>query len=65
MFRTQKEAQNQYILQDDGYDVADYCDVHPDYGNLEDFKTLVNAVHERNMKIIVDFIPNHCSEKHR
>jgi trehalose synthase len=52
-------------LKDDGYDVADYCDIHPDYGNIEDFKTLVAAVHERNMKIIVDFIPNHCSEKHR
>lgn len=52
-------------LKDDGYDVADYCDIHPDYGNIEDFRTLVNAVHERNMKIIADFIPNHCSEKHR
>eukprot|EP01118_Nematostelium_gracile_P009993 TRINITY_DN3395_c0_g1_i1.p1 TRINITY_DN3395_c0_g1~~TRINITY_DN3395_c0_g1_i1.p1 ORF type:complete len:598 (-),score=134.10 TRINITY_DN3395_c0_g1_i1:30-1823(-) len=52
-------------LKDDGYDVADYCDVHPHYGNLEDFKTLVAAVHERNMRIIADFIPNHCSDQHR
>lgn len=51
-------------LKDDGYDVSDYCNVHPDYGTLDDFKTLVNAVHERNMKIIVDFIPNHCSMQH-
>lgn len=51
-------------LKDDGYDVADYCDVHPDYGNIEDFKTLVKAVHERNMRIIADFIPNHCSDQH-
>ncbi|GAM28561.1 hypothetical protein SAMD00019534_117370 [Acytostelium subglobosum LB1] len=52
-------------LKDDGYDVADYCDIHPDYGTLNDFKILVNAVHERNMKIIADFIPNHCSEQHK
>eukprot|EP01133_Synstelium_polycarpum_P015865 gene15865-18851_t len=52
-------------LKDDGYDVSDYCDIHPDYGTLNDFKILVKAVHERNMKIIADFIPNHCSEKHR
>ncbi|KYQ93335.1 Alpha amylase family protein [Tieghemostelium lacteum] len=52
-------------LKDDGYDVSDYCDIHPDYGNLNDFKILVKAVHERNMKIIADLIPNHCSEKHR
>jgi len=51
-------------LKDDGYDVADYLDVHPHYGNLDDFKTLVNAVHERNMKIIADFIPNHTSDQH-
>jgi len=44
--------------------VADYCDVHPHYGKLEDFKTLVAAVHERNMKIIADFIPNHTSDQH-
>ncbi|EFA80195.1 Alpha amylase family protein [Heterostelium album PN500] len=52
-------------LKDDGYDVSDYCDIHPDYGTLNDFKILVKAVHERNMKIIADFIPNHCSEQHR
>ncbi|EGG20806.1 proteasome activator complex subunit 4 [Cavenderia fasciculata] len=52
-------------LKDDGYDVADYCDIHPDYGTLNDFKVLVKAVHERNMKIIADFIPNHCSEQHK
>lgn len=51
-------------LKDDGYDVADYCNVHPHYGTLEDFQTLVNAVHERNMKIIIDFVPNHTSDQH-
>ncbi|KAL6065869.1 maltose alpha-D-glucosyltransferase [Balamuthia mandrillaris] len=52
-------------LVDDGYDVADYVGIHPDYGTLEDFKTFVNAVHERSMRIIVDFVPNHCSYQHR
>jgi len=51
-------------LKDDGYDVADYVNIHPDYGTLEDFKTLVKAVHERNMRIIADYIPNHCSDQH-
>lgn len=51
-------------LKDDGYDVSDYCNIHPTYGNLEDFKTLVAAVHERNMKIIADLIPNHTSDQH-
>jgi len=51
-------------LKDDGYDIADNCDVHPHYGTIEDFKTLVNAVHERNMKIIADLIPNHTSDQH-
>lgn len=51
-------------LKDDGYDVSEYKDVHPDYGTLEEFKVLVKAVHERNMRIIIDLIPNHTSDKH-
>lgn len=52
-------------LKDDGYDVANYVDIHPDYGNLADFKTFVNAVHERSMRVIVDFVPNHTSADHK
>jgi len=51
-------------LRDDGYDVSDYCNVHPHYGTLDDFKDLVAAVHERNMRLIADFIPNHTSDEH-
>jgi len=51
-------------LKDDGYDVSDYTNIHPDYGTLEDFKVLVKAVHERNMRLIADFIPNHTSDQH-
>lgn len=51
-------------LKDDGYDVADYCNIHPDYGNLEDFKALVVAAHELNLKIILDLVMNHTSDQH-
>jgi maltose alpha-D-glucosyltransferase/alpha-amylase len=51
-------------LRDDGYDVADYIGIHEHFGNLEDFKALVNAVHERTMRIIIDFVPNHTSDQH-
>jgi len=51
-------------LKDDGYDVADYRNIHSHYGNLNDFKVLVKAVHERNMRVIADLIPNHTSDQH-
>lgn len=51
-------------LRDDGYDIADYCNIHPDYGALEDFKTLVQAVHARGMRLITDLVLNHTSDQH-
>ncbi|MEN6522710.1 MAG: alpha-amylase family glycosyl hydrolase, partial [Anaerolineaceae bacterium] len=48
-------------LRDDGYDVSDYCGIFPAYGNLDDFKKLVEQAHERGLKIIVEIIPNHTS----
>ena len=51
-------------LVDDGYDVADYHDIHPDYGTLDDFKTLVEGVHARGMRLIVDIVVNHTSDQH-
>lgn len=51
-------------MRDDGYDVSDYCDVHPDYGTLKDVQRLINAAHERSLKIIFDLIPNHTSDQH-
>lgn len=47
-----------------GYDITDYKDLDPRYGNMTNFKALIDAVHERKMKIIVDFVPNHCGEAH-
>jgi len=47
-----------------GYDVSNYFDVNPDYGSLEDFKTLVKEAHARNIKIIIDLVVNHSSDSH-
>ena len=49
---------------DFGYDVADYCDVDPMYGDLSAFDRLVAAAHLRNLAVIIDFVPNHCSDQH-
>jgi len=51
-------------LRDDGYDVRDLVRIHPDYGNLEDFRTLVEEAHRRNLRIVVELIPNHTSDTH-
>ena len=51
-------------LKDDGYDIADYYGVHPDFGTLEDFKKLIDAVHSRGMRIITDLVLNHTSDQH-
>ena len=47
-----------------GYDVTDYRDIHPDYGNMDDFRALVNAAHSRGIKVIIDFVGNHTSDQH-
>lgn len=52
-------------LGDDGYDVADFYDVHPDLGTLEDFDALVAACHSQGLKIITDLVLNHVSSDHR
>jgi len=51
-------------LRDDGYDCSNYVDVHPDYGTLEDYRTLVEEAHKRGLRIIVELIPNHSSDQH-
>src|SRR4051794_23124176 len=49
---------------DHGYDVSDYCDVDPLFGDLAAFDVLVSAAHERDLRLIVDVVPNHCSAEH-
>lgn len=51
-------------LKDDGYDIADYYGVHPDYGTVEDFKNLVKSAHERGIRVIADLVLNHTSNQH-
>lgn len=51
-------------LADGGYDVADYRDVDSRLGTLEDFDELVAALHERQIKVVVDIVPNHSSDQH-
>jgi len=49
---------------DDGYDVADYREVHPHYGNAEDFRRFVEEAHKRNLRVITELIVNHTSDAH-
>src|SRR3954468_1023499 len=51
-------------MADFGYDVADYCDVDPIFGNLSDMKKLINEAHKHGINIMVDLVPNHTSDEH-
>jgi alpha-glucosidase len=51
-------------MADFGYDVADYCDVDPVFGSPADFDRLLAEAHQRKLKVIVDWVPNHTSDQH-
>ncbi len=51
-------------MADGGYDVADYRDVDPLFGNLADFDALLGAAHDRGLRVIIDVVPNHVSSEH-
>lgn len=51
-------------MRDDGYDIADYCNVHPDFGTLQDFKAFLKAAHERGLRVITELVINHTSDRH-
>ncbi|XP_067844877.1 amino acid transporter heavy chain SLC3A1 [Heptranchias perlo] len=52
-------------MKDFGYDVEDFEDIDPIFGTMEEFDNLLGAMHNRGLKLIMDFIPNHTSNKHR
>ncbi len=49
---------------DCGYDVADYCDVAPEYGTLDDFRLFLEEAHKRGLRVILDMVFNHTSDQH-
>ncbi len=51
-------------LDDWGYDVSDYCGIHPDLGDLAAFDRLLAEAHRRGIRVIVDLVPNHTSNQH-
>ncbi len=51
-------------LKDDGYDIAEYRDVHPAYGTLKDFKFFLREAHDRGLRVITELVVNHTSDQH-
>jgi maltose alpha-D-glucosyltransferase / alpha-amylase len=51
-------------LRDGGYDIADFLSLHPDYGKVEDFRSFVEAAHQRGIRVIADLVMNHTSSEH-
>lgn len=51
-------------MADFGYDIADYTGIDSIFGTMEDFDDLIKEIHKRNMKLILDFVPNHTSDEH-
>jgi maltose alpha-D-glucosyltransferase/alpha-amylase len=51
-------------LRDDGYDIANYVEVNPSYGTLNDFRAFLDAAHQRNMQVMIELVINHTSDQH-
>ena len=49
---------------DNGYDIANYRDIYPPFGTLDDFKLMLSGMHERGIKLIMDLVVNHTSDQH-
>ncbi|MCA1837424.1 MAG: maltose alpha-D-glucosyltransferase, partial [Actinobacteria bacterium] len=51
-------------FKDDGYDIADYLDIHKDYGTLKDFQSFLDEAHRRGLRVITELVLNHTSDQH-
>jgi len=51
-------------FKDDGYDIADYSTINPQYGEIDDFKRFLREAHKRNLKVIIELVMNHTSDQH-
>ena len=51
-------------LKDDGYDIADYMNVHPMYGTIDDFRAFLAAAHDRDLQVVIELVVNHTSDQH-
>ena len=51
-------------MDDNGYDISDYYQIHPDFGTMEDIDELIQKAKERHIKIIMDLVINHTSDEH-
>ena len=51
-------------LKDDGYDIADYKNVHPQYGTLDDFRAMLREAHRLGLKVVTELVINHTSDQH-
>ena len=49
---------------DYGYDISDYCAIAPEYGTMDDFKAVLDGAHQRGLKVVMDLVVNHTSDKH-
>src|SRR5215211_3939994 len=52
-------------LRDLGYDISDFCGIDPVFGEMADFDRLVSELKARRIRLILDFVPNHTSDRHR
>ncbi|MEM6318838.1 MAG: alpha-glucosidase [Bacteroidota bacterium] len=50
---------------DNGYDVSDYCDIMSEFGTMADFDKMLKGIHKRDMRLVLDLVPNHSSDEHR